>query len=188
MDYGYVPGQPRFFALFSSQFLHADWFHLAGNMFFLFVFGDNVEEKKGRYSFLISYLLLGAAANLAFASFHNDFQGPVIGASGAISGVMGIYAVFFPRARLWVLWSWRFLFPARAALAIGIYSGMQFVGVALRRPGAGVAYEAHIGGLAAGALLALGLRLFDLVHLEGDEGVPKGKRRLRLFFSKPEKS
>jgi membrane associated rhomboid family serine protease len=149
--------QDRFTGLLSSQFLHADLLHLAFNMLFLWVFGNNVEDRLGRLRFLPFYLLCGAAAGLAQAAVDPDSAIPLIGASGAISGVLGAYLVLYPRVRIWtVVLPLVFLpFKIPAWLWLGIYFALQFVylGDSATSGGGGVAYMAHIGGFLAGVAL-----------------------------------
>ena len=149
--------QGRFLGLFASQFVHGGWLHLLGNMLFLWVFGNNIEDRLGRLRFLPFYLLCGALAALSQGLWAlRDVQEaglPVIGASGAISGVMGAYLALFPRAGIWTLVAFVFPLKIPAWLWIGIYLVLQFFYLGSSGPGAGVAYLAHIGGLVAGWLL-----------------------------------
>jgi membrane associated rhomboid family serine protease len=148
---------PRWLGLLTSQFLHADIWHLAFNMLFLWVFGNNVEDRLGRLRFLPFYLLCGALAGLAQAAWDPGSPVPLIGASGAISGILGAYLVLFPRVRIWtVVLPLVFLpFKLPAWLWLGIYFALQFLflGDMGAADGGGVAYLAHIGGFVAGALL-----------------------------------
>jgi membrane associated rhomboid family serine protease len=161
--------QQRLTGLFSSQFLHADLLHLSFNMLFLWVFGNNIEERLGRVRFLPFYLLCGAVAGLAQAAVDPDSVIPLIGASGAVSGILGAYLVLYPRVRIWtVVFPLVFLpFKLPAWLWLGIYFALQFVylGDATTSGGDGVAYMAHIGGFVAGAAL---IRVF----LTGRDGPP----------------
>ncbi|MEC8493480.1 MAG: rhomboid family intramembrane serine protease, partial [Planctomycetota bacterium] len=95
--YGYRPAEGSALSLLTSMFLHGGFMHLAGNMLFLWIYGDNVEARLGRVRYLIAYLLSGTAATLFFSAFDSSSQIPLVGASGAISGVLGFYFVFFPR-------------------------------------------------------------------------------------------
>lgn len=147
----------RLLALITSQFLHADLLHLAFNMLFLWVFGNNIEDRLGRIRFLPFYLLCGVMAGLAQAVSDPDSPVPLIGASGAISGILGAYLVLFPRVRIWtVVVPLVFLpFKLPAWIWLGIYFALQFLylGDEATSGGGGVAYMAHIGGFVAGALL-----------------------------------
>ena len=149
--------QDRLTGLVTSQFLHADVLHIAFNMLFLWVFGNNVEDRLGRLRFIPFFLICGALAGLAQALVDPGSAVPLIGASGAISGVLGAYLVLYPRVRVWTvvvpLVFLPFTLPAWAWLAI--YFALQFVflGQGAAAGGGGVAYMAHIGGFVAGALL-----------------------------------
>ena len=131
--------------------------HLVFNMLFLWVFGNNIEDRLGRLRFLPFYLLCGALAGLAQARRTPDSPIPLIGASGAISGVLGAYLVLYPRVRIWTVVLPLFFLPFKlpAWLWLGIYFALQFVylGDAATSGGGGVAYMAHIGGFVAGAVL-----------------------------------
>ncbi len=161
-DYGFRPGDFSLIALFSSMFLHGGLMHLAGNMLFLFIFGDNVENRIGRWRYLFTYLGCGVVATLFFAFFVPDSQVPLIGASGAISGVLGCYFLWFPRNRVRCF---LFLFPIlmtsvylSARLVLGFYllidNILPFLFTATSA--SGVAHGAHIGGFLGGLLLAWG--------------------------------
>jgi membrane associated rhomboid family serine protease len=147
----------RLTALVTSQFLHGDVLHLVFNMLFLWVFGNNIEDRMGRLRFLPFFLICGIAAALAQAMVDPDSAIPLIGASGAISGVLGAYLVLYPRVGIWtVVVPFVFLpFKLPAWIWLAVYFGLQFVylGGSSTSGGGGVAYMAHIGGFAAGALL-----------------------------------
>jgi membrane associated rhomboid family serine protease len=147
----------RYLGLFTSQFLHADWVHLGFNMLFLWVFGNNIEDRLGRVRFLPFFLLCGAVGGAAQALADPDSLVPLIGASGAISGVLGAYLVLYPRVRIWTVVLPLFFLPFKlpAWLWLAIYFALQFLylGDAATSGGGGVAYMAHIGGFLAGALL-----------------------------------
>lgn len=143
---------PERLTLFSYMFLHGDVFHLAGNMLFLWVFGDNVEDAMGHVKFLVFYVACGVAAGLLHALMMPMSQDALIGASGAVSGVIAAYLMLHPRVRVWVL-ALKF-FPLRitAAWALGLWIAFQIA--MLFAPQAGVtAWWAHLGGLLAGAIL-----------------------------------
>jgi membrane associated rhomboid family serine protease len=143
----------------TSMFLHGGWMHLIGNMLFLWIFGDNMEDLLGHFGFLAFYIVsgLGAAAGQILADPASTV--PMVGASGAIAGVMGGYLLFFPRARIDVLVIIFFLikiFTIPAWLMLGLWFGLQLVnGLSMDVAGGGVAYWAHAGGFVAGALLVL---------------------------------
>lgn len=143
---------PERATLLSYMFLHGDPVHLLGNMLFLWVFGDNVEDSMGHARFLLFYLACGVFAGLAHAFMMPDSQDALIGASGAVSGVISAYLMLHPKVRVWVL-ALKFI-PLRisAALALGLWIAFQIVMVFVPQAGA-TAWWAHIGGLAAGALL-----------------------------------
>jgi len=175
LNYGVIPSDvvrgQRLYTLFTSMFLHADLFHLGGNMLFLYVFGDNVEDAFGRGRYFIFYLLAGLAANMLFVSTGLDSTVPAIGASGAIAGVLGAYMVLYPGARILTLVfiGWVFLLPLPAIVFLGywfIYQllyGLLTLGV---ETVGGIAYWAHIGGFAAGLFFG---------------AVWRGRRRKREF-------
>lgn len=160
--YGFRPASPRVLALFTSLFLHSGLLHLAGNMLFLWIYGDNVEDRLGRWRFLLAYLGSGAAATLFFALFAQGSQVPLVGASGAISGILGFYFVWFPRnvVRLWIFifpfWSDVVQVPARWVLGVFVVVD-NLLPFLFSRSGAGVAYGAHLGGFLTGALAAWGI-------------------------------
>lgn len=145
-----------------SMFLHAGWLHLLGNMLFLVVFGNNIEDRMGKLPYLIFYLACGYAAAYGFALANPASTAPLIGASGAISGVLGAYLVLYPRARVWSLVPFLFFLPLRipAWIVLGLWFVLQWVysaGVATAGAGS-VAYLAHVFGFLAGALVGLAMR------------------------------
>ncbi len=144
-------------ALVSSLFLHAGLAHLAGNMLFLWIFGDNIEDEMGHGPFLGFYLLAGALSGYAHAVADPFSFIPMVGASGAIAGVMGAYLLLFPKARVDIFFVIR-IFPIPAWIMLMVWFGMQFVGGLGATPQTGgVAYWAHAGGFIAGLLLAVPL-------------------------------
>ncbi|MEZ5910070.1 MAG: rhomboid family intramembrane serine protease [Hyphomicrobiaceae bacterium] len=149
---------PERVTLVSYMFLHADIFHLVGNMLFLWVFGDNVEDSMGHLRFLVFYFACGIFAGLVHAWLLPDSSVPLIGASGAVAGVIAAYLMLHPRVSVWVL-VMRFI-PVRlsAAIVLGLWVAMQVVMVLLPQVGP-VAWWAHIGGLIAGAVLIIFMRL-----------------------------
>ena len=151
--------------LLTYMFFHADIFHLAGNMLFLWVFGDNVEDAVGHARFLLFYLACGVFAGLLHAFMLPDSELPLIGASGAVAGVIAAYLMLHPRVNVWVLAFKVIPLRITAGLALGVWIAIQIVMVALPEVGP-VAWWAHIGGLIAGAVLIVFLRrpgvpLFD---------------------------
>ena len=154
-----APGpDPIQLTLVSSMFMHADLLHLGGNMLFLWIFGDNVEHRAGRIPFLVAYLAAGAVGSLIQIWSMTDSPIPLLGASGAISGVLGAYIVLFPGNRVTVF-LFRFLTQVPALVAIGLWIAFQvFANFAAPEGEGGVAYLAHIGGFAAGVLAGLFFR------------------------------
>jgi membrane associated rhomboid family serine protease len=148
---------PPMITLLTSQFLHGGWMHLIGNMLYLWIFGNNVEDAMGHVRFAIFYFLSGIAAALAQAISNPDSALPMIGASGAISGVLGAYLLLYPHARVLVLIPLGFysrLVHVPAMLALGFWFVLQLISSALADPRAGgVAFGAHIGGFVAGMAL-----------------------------------
>jgi membrane associated rhomboid family serine protease len=141
--------------IFTSMFMHAGWLHLLGNMLYLWIFGDNVEDSFGHAKFLIFYLLCGIAATFAQIIFTTGSTVPNLGASGAIAGVLGGYLVLFPRGQVRVLMG-RAVIPMPALVVIGFWIVLQFIsgiGSVTSAETGGVAYMAHIGGFLAGLIL-----------------------------------
>jgi membrane associated rhomboid family serine protease len=148
----------RYLELFTSQFLHASWFHLLGNMLFLWVFGNNVEDRLGRIRFLPFYAVCGAIAGLTQSLVAPSEHFPLIGASGAIAGVLGAYIVLYPRAQVWTIIFPFFFLPFRvpAFIVLGLWFLFQFLYAGGQsQEGGGVAYWAHVGGFVAGAALII---------------------------------
>lgn len=143
---------PESYTLISYMFFHADLLHLAGNMLFLWVFGDNVEDAVGHFKFLFFFLLCGIAAAFAHALIAPGSGIPLIGASGAVSGVVAAYLILHPRVQVWVLALPVIPLKITAALALGGWILYQFAMAFMQYDGH-VAWWAHIGGLIAGALL-----------------------------------
>ena len=165
MRWGLVPAQFSLLNLFTSLYLHGGLAHIFGNMLFLWIAGDNVEDRLGHAGYFVFYHLAGAAASLAHVAFAADSPVPLVGASGAISGVMGAYAVFFPNSKI-KIWYWVFLFfmnvvYVSAKWAVGLWFLMQVLLATLTR-GSHVSYDAHIGGLLFGVGAALALKAFVL--------------------------
>ena len=159
------PAVPERLTLLTYMFFHGDILHLAGNMLFLWVFGDNVEDAMGHIKFLLFYLACGVFAGLVHAWIEPSSDIPLIGASGAVAGVIAAYLVLHPRVRVWVLALKAIPLRISAAFALGLWILIQVVMVLLPQVGP-VAWWAHIGGLIAGAVLVLFLRrpgvpLFD---------------------------
>lgn len=166
-DYAAIPARitsgDGLSTLISSMFLHGGWMHLIGNMLFLYIFGDNVEDEMGHVPFLVFYLAAGIIAGLVQVIAAPGSDVPTVGASGAIAGVMGSYLLLFPRARvdiLLILVIFIRIFPIPAWIMLAVWFGMQFVGgIGADLAAGGVAYWAHAGGFAAGIALTLPLWL-----------------------------
>ncbi len=159
-------------SIFTSMFLHGGLLHLLGNMLYLWIFGDNIEGICGHFKFLLFYLLTGVIAFLSHFIVDPFSQIPMIGASGAISGILGAYALRFPRARVHILvpffpffWIWR-VFAVPAVIVLGFWFAMQLFNAFVAGGGGGVAWLAHIGGFVAGLLL---IRRFE-------------KRRYKVYY------
>ena len=151
-----------FLSVLTAMFLHGGWLHLLGNMLFLYVFGNNVEDRLGRLKYTGFYVLCGYAATYGFSLFQHNSTEPLVGASGAIAGVLGAYIVLFPRAKVWSLLTFFFFLPVRlpAWLVLGSWFVLQYLyfrGAGLAQ-GSGVAYGAHVVGFVVGALLVWRLR------------------------------
>jgi rhomboid family protein len=161
MHYGLVPARFHFSAIFSSMFLHGGWMHIIGNMWFLWIFGDNVEDAFGHFKYLVFYLLCGIAAAMTQVAFSGGSRIPMVGASGAIAGVMGAYLIKYPRSRIVTL-VFIFIFfttievPAGLMLAywffIQFFSGVGTIGYSHVSQG-GTAFFAHVGGFVTGMIL-----------------------------------
>jgi membrane associated rhomboid family serine protease len=156
---------PERLTLVTYMFLHGGWIHLIGNMLFLWVFGDNIEDAMGHVRFIMFYLMCGIFAALLHSYMLPDSQLPLIGASGAVAGVIAAYLILHPKVKVWVLALWRIPIKITAVWALGIWILAQF-GNLLFESEEAVAWWAHVGGLAAGAVLILFMRrrgvvLFD---------------------------
>ncbi|CAN5199299.1 rhomboid family intramembrane serine protease [soil metagenome] len=156
---------PPFLTLVTYAFLHADFWHLAGNMIFLWVFADNVEDAFGHVRFIVFYLLCAAGAGYAFVLSDPASTGPVIGASGAIAGVVAAYFLLHPTAKIWILLFARIPIRLGAIWVLGFWIVFQFIS-AFSGGEDNVAWWSHVGGLVCGAALTLvlrrrGVKLFD---------------------------
>jgi len=162
MKWAFVPSRfldnpaGDFLTLFTSMFMHAGWVHLGGNMLYLWIFGDNVEDRFGHIKFTIFYLLCGLAATFAQLAFSTGSSVPNLGASGAIAGVLGAYILLFPQGKVKVLQGQRVV-QMSALIVIGFWIVLQFFSsigsIANTVDTGGIAYMAHIGGFAAGFVL-----------------------------------
>jgi membrane associated rhomboid family serine protease len=149
-----------FLTIFTAMFMHGGWLHLLGNMLYLWIFGDNVEDRLGHGKFIIFYFLCGIAATFAQVLVNANSDVPNLGASGAIAGVLGAYLLMFPRGRVRVLMG-SYVVPMSAIIVIGFWALLQFISgfgaIATTEQTAdtgGVAYMAHVGGFIAGLILA----------------------------------
>ena len=170
-DYGFVParffdasgwGMERIYPLFTAMFLHGGWFHLLSNMLSLWIFGDNVEDRLGHVTYLVFYLVSGIVATLAHGFIDPASPIPVVGASGAIAGVLGAYLLLFPRARVLTIIPLYIFITVRdvpALFFIGFWFVSQlFQGILALDPlaaEANIAWWAHIGGFVVGLLIAI---------------------------------
>jgi hypothetical protein len=146
--------------LFTSMFLHASFLHVAGNMLFLWIFGDNVEDYLGHFRYLVFYLGSGLAADLSHILLNSSSRVPSVGASGAIAGVLGAYFILYPRARVLTWFPPIFLFHVPAWLMLGYWFVGNFlsgtatsIAETTQTSGGGVAFWAHVGGFVAGVLM-----------------------------------
>ena len=156
-----LPAGADFLSVLTSQFLHAGWWHLIGNMLYLWVFGNNIEDAMGHWRFLVFYLLCGSGAALVNAGIEPQSIIPTVGASGAVSGVLGAYLLLYPRARVMVF-AFYMLLPLPAFLVLGLWIFMQVANLG----GGGesnIAWWAHIGGFGLGMVLVL---LFKYRHVK----------------------
>jgi membrane associated rhomboid family serine protease len=156
---------PDRFTLVTYMFLHGSWIHLLGNMLFLWVFGDNVEDAMGHLRFIMFYLMCGIFAAVVHAWIMPNSDLPLIGASGAVAGIIAAYLILHPKVKVWVLALWRIPIKITAYWALGFWIAMQFAYLIFDTDES-VAWGAHIGGLVAGAVLILfmrrrGVLLFD---------------------------
>ena len=155
---------PEWLTPISSAFLHGSWMHLAGNMLFLWVFGDNVEDDLGHFRYLFFYLACAVLSAMAYALTAPDSSSPLIGASGGISGVVAAYVLLHPRVKIWVLVLFRIPLRLPAYWAIGawiLYQAYFALYAYFTTSADDVAWFAHIGGLVAGGLLVLPLKSSD---------------------------
>ncbi len=156
---------PERFTLVTYMFVHGSWIHLLGNMLFLWVFGDNVEDAMGHIRFIMFYLMCGIFAALLHSWMLPDSDLPLIGASGAVAGIIAAYLILHPKVKVWVLALWRIPIKINASWALGIWVAAQVANLFIDT-GENVAWWAHIGGLVSGAVLILfmrrrGVLLFD---------------------------
>jgi rhomboid family protein len=163
LTYGLVPAHFQFSHLFTSMFLHGGWAHLFGNMLYLWIFGDNVEDRLGHVGYFFFYMICGVAAGYAHVLTNAGSMVPTVGASGAIAGVLGAYLVLFPQARILTLLPFFTTIYISAGYFLGFWFVLQILlgalGYGMAQTG-GVAFLAHVGGFVAGAFFGLLARAF----------------------------
>ena len=176
---------PVWGTMLTSMFMHGGWGHLLGNMLFLWIYGDNIENRLGHTRYFIFYIICGVLASLSHVFVSQAFSPaslniPSLGASGAISGIMGAYMLLFPRRRINVL-VLRSIVAVPAIVALGLWIVLQIISGAgsLGNGGGGVAYAAHIGGFLAGMLL---VKLFDKGQSFVDAELAKKQEQQRRFY------
>ncbi len=159
---------PEEITFISYAFLHADWLHLGTNMLFLWIFGDNIEDALGHFRYLLFYIICAILAGLAHYYMNIDSNGPLIGASGAVAGVMGAYVLLFPFARLWVIA--KIVIPIPLAIPafwmLGVWILIQLFYAFVASDGT-VAWWAHVGGFVAGIIFAIILKRKEFPLLGG---------------------
>ncbi|MCC6863978.1 MAG: rhomboid family intramembrane serine protease [Rhodobacteraceae bacterium] len=163
MTWGLVPARiaygDGYWTVLTSMFLHDGWMHLLGNMLFLYIFGDNMEDRMGHVPFLLFYLCTGFAAALAQFVTDPTSMVPMVGASGAIAGILGGYLLLYPKARVDVIFIFIIffkVFPIPAWITLGVWFALQlFSGATTHIDDGGIAYWAHVGGFVAGLALTL---------------------------------
>ncbi|KAA0258973.1 rhomboid family intramembrane serine protease [Deferribacter autotrophicus] len=160
-EWAYFAGlhMDNYWPFFTNMFLHGSWFHLISNMWTLFIFGDNVEDRLGHFKYLIFYILSGLAASFTHFIFNADSVVPAVGASGAIAGVMGAYFIMFPHSRIVTLipiFFFPFFFEIPAVVFLGFWFFSQIISgtftVIVNQNASGIAWWAHIGGFVFGML------------------------------------
>lgn len=167
---------PAGLTLLTYMFLHASWLHILGNMAFLWVFGDNVEDALGHLRFLVFYLLCGIAAGAAHVLLQPASEAPLVGASGAVAGVIGAYVVLHPNIRLWALVFMKIPLRVPAYWVISLWLALQILQI-LAADESGTAWWAHLGGFATGAVLVAVMRRRGVALFDRDPtGVPSVRR------------
>ena len=158
---------PEPVTLITYLFLHASWMHLIGNMLFMWVLADNIEDSFGNLGFLFFYLLCGVVGGLIHVFMMPGSPSPLIGASGSVSGIIAAYLVLYPRARIWVLAFLAIPIPLPAIVVLGGWFLLQIFSVFAAKEGQDIAWWAHIGGFLCGLMLTLGLRSWLLGQPNG---------------------
>jgi membrane associated rhomboid family serine protease len=159
-NYGLTPIKFSLMTLFTGMFLHGGIAHILGNMWFLYIFGDNVEDKLGHLKYMAFYILSGIAASMLHYALNINSSVPAVGASGAISGVLGAYMVLFPHAKVYVTGAYGHVGKVSAVFMLGIWFLFQLISGTMSLFGAqsGIAFFAHIGGFVFGAIAGLAFR------------------------------
>jgi membrane associated rhomboid family serine protease len=181
-----VPAYFSFGSVFTSMFVHGGFAHLAGNMLFLWIFGDNVEDRMGHFRYLFFYLTCGLLAALSQVMLNPESLVPMVGASGAIAGVMGAYLVLYPHSRVLMLFPFPvFLFELPAIAFLGLWFFVQFLNGIGQLPvfqqdqiSGGVAFWAHVTGFAAGLILVTFLKRPERTTVEWWDTIESGSRDL----------
>jgi membrane associated rhomboid family serine protease len=171
-----TPGKSVPLSVLTAMFLHGGWAHLLGNMLYLFVFGDNVEDRLGHGRYLVFYLVSGIVATFAFAAVNATSTTTLVGASGAIAGILGAYLVMYPTATVRTFIPPFFFIPLPAVLVLGGWFLLQLFANNVGQSGAGVAYMAHVAGFVAGIVMAL------LLGQRPRRPLPYPTRRLRRRY------
>lgn len=166
---------PSYLTMITSMFMHGGWMHLIGNMVFLWVLGDNIEDSMGHARYIAFYLICGVAAAFSHMIVDPTSTVPMVGASGAISGVIGAYLVLHPKAKIHVLISY-FVVGLPAWMVLGGWIGLQIISATMGG-GGGIAWWAHIGGAAAGAILIPFFKDKDIPLFDGFAGAPTPEKR-----------
>jgi membrane associated rhomboid family serine protease len=160
---------PERLTLVTYMFLHGGWIHLVGNMLFLWVFGDNIEDAMGHMRFIMFYVICGVFAALLHSYMLPQSSLPLIGASGAVAGIIAAYLILHPKVKVWVLALWRVPIKITAAWALGIWIAAQVVSLFFEGEEA-VAWWAHVGGLVAGAVLIMFMRRRGVILFDKTRG------------------
>jgi len=174
LAFGLVPAYFTLVSVFTSMFVHGGLVHLIGNMLFLWIFGDNIEDRLGHGRFIAFYVMCGIAAALAQVALNPNSLIPMVGASGAIAGVMGAYLVLYPHSRILMLFPFPvFLFELPAVVFLGIWFVVQFLNGINQLPvferdaiSGGVAFWAHVSGFVTGVLLVLLMKRPERARVE----------------------
>ncbi|MCS7245547.1 MAG: rhomboid family intramembrane serine protease [candidate division WOR-3 bacterium] len=182
LKYGFIPREFSFMDIITSMFIHGGFFHIFSNMLFLFIFGDNVEDVMGHLRFLFFYIIWGFCAVFLQTLFYSDSNIPMVGASGAISGVLGAYLVFFPFSKIISFVFIPFIYIGIASIPAIIYLGIWFINQfiqgtlsTLLNIHVGVAFWAHIGGFVGGLITGVFFYPFKRQYI-------RGKRRRYYFY------